>query len=497
MAGNRVVAVALDAMEVSWLERLTARGELPNLAAFMRAGHGARVRSDGATLHGAIWPTFASGTGPGSHGRYFWLQWLAEEMRYVRSSHPAFAYEPFWQGLAAAGRRVTVVDIPYTPLVRHERVEQVVGWGVSDEVDTGSWPAGALDRLRREIGRHPLSLDTVEPHNARDLVAMVNSLARGFAMRARLIERLAADRSLDLAIVNCGETHKAGHYLAEEKEIRPGVTNLDLIGRVLAPLDAAWPGIIAAAGEETTIILFALHGMEHQVDFSILGKQVAAVALGRDVAAAVPRADLIRRIRDAIPDPVHRFVWDRLPASVRAARQAQLEQQGVLPGADPVFTVGYDGDAAFRLSIRGREARGVIDREDSGAWLARVEQAALGFRTPDGVQVFADLLRIAEAFHGPRVDRLPDGLLRANRDLARVTEAIDDAGRRLVNPLPERRNGVHTGRGFCFVRPGRSAGFALPPEVDVRDFAPTFYGLLGVPPKGGFEGRAFAGRAPA
>jgi len=29
MAGNRVVAVALDAMEVSWLDRLTARGDLP------------------------------------------------------------------------------------------------------------------------------------------------------------------------------------------------------------------------------------------------------------------------------------------------------------------------------------------------------------------------------------------------------------------------------------------------------------------------------------
>ncbi len=318
-AGTRLVLVALDAMEIAWLHRLFATGALPNLAAFARDAASATVHSDGELLHGSIWPTFASGMGPGHHGRYWWLQWLAEEMRYVRNSHPAFGYRPFWEGLAEAGWRVAAIDVPYAPLARHRFVEQVVGWGLHDEVEAESWPDEALARLRRRFGDHPLSFDTVEPQSARNLLGMTRVLAQGVAQRARLLEELAGDHGRGFVIVVFAETHKAGHYLAEEREFRPGVTNLDLIGQVLAPLDEAWPRIVAAAGPGATIGLFALHGMRHQVDFSSLGAQVLALAMGKPAEAAVSRPDLLRRVRDVVPDPVHRFIWQRLPARVRGA----------------------------------------------------------------------------------------------------------------------------------------------------------------------------------
>lgn len=492
MSRRRLLLVALDAMEVAWLRRLIAEGRLPNLAAFCSGAHELPVRSDGDTLHGSIWPTFASAMGPGHHGRYWWLQWLPEEMRFVRSSHPAFDYQPFWQGLAEAGKRVAVVDVPYAPLARHPLVQQISGWGTHDEVAPESWPDDALPQLRRAWGAHPLSLDTVEPHSPRDLLRMAEKLSKGVAMRARLLEQLAGDRQCDLVVVLFGETHKAGHYLAEEREVVAGKTNLDLIAEVLQPLDEAWPRVLAAAGEGTTVALFALHGMQHQVDYSVLGRQVLAIALGRDLASALARPDLLRRVRDLVPDPVHRFVWERLPPGIRAARQGALDGRGAHPGADPVFPVSHDADFAARVSIAGREAAGVVNREDADAWLTRLEEAALPFRSPEGLPVFSGLLRIAERFPGPRADYLPDGLLVSNRELARVLEATDPAGRRIVNPMQERRNGIHTGRGFCFIRP--AAGVPLQPagEVDARDFAPTSYALLVLAPPGGFEGRAFA-----
>lgn len=272
VAKRRLLLVALDAMEIAWLRRLIAEGRLPNLAAFCSGAHELPVRSDGDTLHGSIWPTFASAMGPGHHGRYWWLQWLPSEMRFVRSSHPAFDYQPFWQGLAEAGKRVAVVDVPYAPLARHPLVHQISGWGIHDEVAPESWPDDALPQLRRAWGAHPLSFDTVEPHSPRDLLRMAEKLSKGVAMRARLLEQLAGDRQCDLVVVLFGETHKAGHYLAEEREVVAGKTNLDLIAEVLQPLDEAWPRVLAAAGEGTTVALFALHGMQHQVDYSVLGR---------------------------------------------------------------------------------------------------------------------------------------------------------------------------------------------------------------------------------
>jgi predicted AlkP superfamily phosphohydrolase/phosphomutase len=489
---RRVLLVALDAMEVTWLRRLVAQGRLPNLAAFFGETHELPVRSDGDSLHGSIWPTFASGLGPGQHGLYWWLQWLPGEMRFVRYSHPAFAYRPFWAGLAEAGKRVTVIDVPYAPLVRHGLVEQISGWGIHDDPEPGSWPEDALTRLKASLGNHPLGVDTMEPHAPRDLVRMARTLAEGVELRARLLERLAGERQRDLVVVLFGETHRAGHYLAEEREIVPGRTNLDLIAEVLRPLDDAWPRVLAAAGEETTVVLFALHGMQHQVDFSVLGRQVLAIALGRDPASTLPRPDLLRRVRDLVPDPVHRFIWQRLPAGVRAARQGALDLQGAQPGADPIFPVGHIGDFGARVSIAGREARGVVNREDADTWLAKLEEAALPFRTADGKPAFTELVRIAERFPGPRADLLPDALLVSNRELTRVLEAVDPAGRRIVNPMEERWNGIHTGRGFCFIQPAAGVALRPPTEVDARDFAPTCYALLGLAPPDTFEGRAFA-----
>uniref|UniRef100_UPI002ADD3F97 Gfo/Idh/MocA family oxidoreductase n=1 Tax=Tepidiforma sp. TaxID=2682230 RepID=UPI002ADD3F97 len=312
------------------------------------------------------------------------------------------------------------------------------------------------------------------------LLAMAQGLARGMTLRAGLIESLAADRTLDLAIILCSETHMARHYLARPAEIAPGVSNLDLIARVLRPLDAAWPRILAAAGEETTVLLFALHGMHHQVDYSPIAPQLIALALGRDPASAVPRPDLLRRIRDAIPDPVHRAIWQRLPARIRAARQAAINLRGINPAGEPLFPVGHDGDPAIRVSLRGREAAGVVDPAEAPALLDRLAAVAARFRTPDGQPAYADTLRIPERFPGPRADRLPDLLLLANREVVAVSHLLDDGGIRLVNPSREARNGIHTGTGFCFVRPAAGLSPTVCP-ADARDFAPTFHQLLGVP----------------
>ena len=101
---SNVLMVGLDALEWTLLQRFIEEGRLPNLAHFAEGSAHLAVESDGETLHGSLWPTFASGTRPGTHGVYFWTQWLAEEMRHVRNNHAAFAYEPFWAGAAGEGQ---------------------------------------------------------------------------------------------------------------------------------------------------------------------------------------------------------------------------------------------------------------------------------------------------------------------------------------------------------------------------------------------------------
>ena len=491
-ARPRLLLLALDAMEISVLEELFADGKLPNLRAFAEGSSRVSVASIGGELHGSLWPTFASGTGPGVHGVYWWTQWLAEEMRHVRNSHEAFRYEPFWASLARAGIRSCVIDVPYAPMVELAEVRQFVGWGIHDEVETVGWPASFGPQIRKQYGRHPLSFDTVEPQSLGEKRAMVRDLRKGMAMRARLVEGILREGRDDLVLVTCGETHKAGHYLAERQDLAPGLSNVSAIGEVLAALDEAWPRIIDAAGAGCHVMLFALHGMMHQVDYSNgLAAQLLAIANGKDPAAGVAPPDLLRRIRDLIPDSLHRAIWKRLPARIRAARQGHLVEAAGDYAHDRLIRVGHDGHLGVRMNLKGRERDGVIDSETGEQSLANLWSIAREYAVADGRPAFEGLWRSSEQAPGPRQHRLPDALLLGNLEVPRTDRLVGPGGKLLFSSTPEARNGVHTGRGFCFFRP--ASGTTAVPSRETwanEDFAPTIFDLLGVPPLDTFQGRS-------
>lgn len=491
----RVVMVALDAMEVTVLEHLVQAGTLPNIAKFIAAGARGEVRSDGETLHGSLWPTFASGTGPATHGLYFWTQWLQEEMGYGRNSHPLLAFEPFWARIADAGLPVTVIDTPYVPLVRHPEVVQVSGWGTHDEVESVAWPQGYGQTFRKRFGKHPLEFDTVEPQSAREKLALVRTLMKGTALRAAAFDQVLRDRpGPGFHSVLFGETHKAGHYLAAPQQLGDGLDNVTAFGRMLKPLDDAWPRLLDAAGPEAHVFLFALHGVVEQVDYSAtLGMQLLALALGKQPEAGVPPADLLRRARNLLPASVHRAIWRRLPPRMRASRQGTLSSAGLDFERDPVFRVAHDGHLALRKNLRGRERDGRFAEEETEAAIEAVAELARQFRTVEGVPAFERMWRAGEAAgDGSRRERLPDALLLANPRVTSAARLIGPGGTELTTAEPEARNGIHNGRGFVFVRmPAGSTAKLRRTEIDNRDFAPSILDLFGIPAPVTSEGVTF------
>jgi len=91
---RRVLMVALDGLDIGLLKRAFESGRLPNLHAFAEANSELVVHSDGERLEGTEWPTFTTGTGPGTHGHHWFYQWVAEDARFVPASDPQFAVEP-------------------------------------------------------------------------------------------------------------------------------------------------------------------------------------------------------------------------------------------------------------------------------------------------------------------------------------------------------------------------------------------------------------------
>lgn len=489
-ASPRVLMLGLDALEVTCFDDLVEDGRLPNLAAFASRSERLDVHSEGFELHGGIWPTFASGTGPGTHGVYFWTQWMAEEMRHRRNDAPALVFEPFWAGLPAAGQRASVVDVPFVPAVRSPGVRHYVGWGLHDEVRPYAWPDGFGREVVKRFGRHPLSFDTVEPQSAREKLLMARELRRGVHRRSQLLSALLAEGQDNFIATTFAELHKAGHYLAAPQQLSRRYDNREALAAILQALDSAWPGLEAAAGEDTHIFVFALHGMQEQVPFDHFGAQLGALLNGRQPVDPLTRPDLIRRVRDLVPDAVHRAIWRRLPARFRAARQGKAATGLADVGHDSIFPVAHDQHPAFRVNVRGRERDGVVAPENADLVVEKLWQLAGGLRADDGRPAFTAVWRPVREMGGERVHRLPDALLLANPAVRKTASLQAPDGRRLTSVRPEARNGVHTGRGFCLFRP---AGGRQPTRATVRtvDFAPTVLNLLGVPVPASLEGDSF------
>lgn len=478
--------IGLDALEVSWVDRLLAQGRLPNLARLAEGSARLAVRSDGFTLHGSLWPTFATGAPPGVHGVHFWQQWLAEEMRHVRNNHPAFAITPFWAALAPAGMTATVIDLPYLPLVMERGFRGLAAWGLHDEMEEASYPPKLMRRVRKRYGKHPLHFDTVEPQSGRDKRKMVRELQRGIAMRMRLWTDIARRRNWNLLLGTVAEFHKMGHYLALPEDLGGGYTNDDAIFATVRAFDDGIEALLEAAGDDCEVFVFALHGMSGQVEYSSLGRQVLRAFAGEQPEDPEASPDLLRRIRELLPDSLHRAIWQRLPARVRSARQGAITTTGWDYSRDRLFTVTHDGHPGVRANVAGRERDGFVDANEVPRLLDGLERFILDLRAEDGLAAYGSLWRATRDAPGPRSHLLPDALMVANPAVVRTQRLSGPGGVEIATRRAEARNGIHTGTGFCFYRGSRSLPGAS--VIDNLDFAPSVLSLLRLPAGPGMQG---------
>lgn len=481
--------VALDGLDRSLLDKAFAAGRLPNLKAFVDTSMSLAVQSDGERLEGTVWPTFATGTGPGTHGHHWFFQWMPEESDFVPSTDPRMAVLPFWKEAVEAGRRVTVFDLPYVLPLGHSNERVYTGWGLQDEMDQYVHPRSLKREIRKRHGRSKVEKDTLLVRTPEDRLKLARKLRAGARQRSRVLLDLVERRDWDVLILGYGEYHLGGHHLSMPMQLSPKVDNEAAMIGVLDPFDRAWPDIVKAAGDDCDIMLFALHGMRPKVSYPEVVQQVLGEMHGKPPPGP-PREDLLRKARNLFPEDLHRAIWLRLPASFRLQRMMQAWRERFDAEHDRIFVLEGDCAVALRLNIEGREKHGVVPAEDARAALDDLWVELGRYLTESGEPPFVEMMVTADAYSGTRAALLPDAMLLYNPNVLRTRELTRDDGHVLRLTGPESRNGIHTGQGFCFYRPGCDAR-PKSDTVNNLDFAPTVLERVGVTPADRLEGRSF------
>ncbi len=486
---RRMLMVALDGLDGRLLQRAFDAGKLPNLRAFAEQSTPLSVLSDGERLEGTIWPTFTTGTGPGTHGHHWFYHWVAEEGRFVDANDARFQITPFWKAALDHGKRVTVFDLAYTHPVGHPNERSYNGWGLQDEMEEYVHPPGFRKEILKAHGRSKVHKDTLLVRTAEDRLRLARRLRTGARQRSSVLVDLVRKQDWDLLIFGFGEYHLGGHHLALPMDLSPKVTNETAMYAILKPVDDAWPEIVEAAGEDCDIVLFALHGMQPRIAYGEAVQGILQDMEGRPLPEP-ERDDMMRRLRNLLPQRLHQAIWLRLPASMRMQRMMNAWMSRMDVNRDHAFVFEGDCSVSIRLNIEGREIHGVLPPENSRSFLDDLLAEAKRYRTEDGKQAFVDIFVTADAYRGERLDRLPDATLIYNPEVIGTRKVTRDDGFEIQLHGEESRNGAHTGHGFAYYRPAGPIHL-IREVVTTQDFAPTVLGRIGVRPGDELEGTPF------
>ena len=542
MPGQRVLAIGLDGLAVTYAEQLMAAGEMPALAELRKRGARVLLDHGAAQRTGLGWEHFASGLSPDAARR-----WAAVE--FDPATYEVWQlgarFVPWW---ANVERRVVVFDTPYVDLRRAPKTRGIVAWGAHDAgTFAASRPSDLLGDMVRRFGDYPSDWMYGTPWPSAALSqAMGEALTRALDTRTRAARWLASERlaDWDFFFAVSGEVHSSieglwhgvdpAHPLHGHASSTAAARGLLEVHRAL---DRMVGELMRAAGD-AAVCAFTMGGMgpnhsdvpsmvllpellyRHAFGRHLLTvprawaespRNVPLLAEGDDWVAQgrtwVPMAERPRRLAD-----LRAFLsgFPILKAGVRGVRAAVTSWRAggaAGPRLDldwqpaqryrphwprmRAFALPSYYDGQIRLNLRGRERDGLVEPSRYEDTCREIEALLRECRNPRTGEPVVELIDRAATRDPLALDASESDLRVVWRGL--VT-ALEHPRLGLVGPVPLRRTGGHTGsHGVAYIAaPGIAAG-----DRGVRssfDVAPTIVELLGCPRIPGMTGTSLLGR---
>jgi predicted AlkP superfamily phosphohydrolase/phosphomutase len=501
---RKVLVLALELGDGSYLRRFAAEGVMPNVAALLARGRSGPLETPAELLHVAALPSLYTGVGPAAHGVWFTFQPAPGLQGWQRFAPGLYGAPTFWSLASAAGRRCTVFDVPYAHPEPGFSGALVLEWGTwAQYLEPTSVPEGLLRALVAAVGRHPLGLEAHALGFAPlDPAETAEKLEAALDARARATVWLLRERPWDLFVTCLDETHPAAHYCwlpPAEGSLEPPIDQPHL-RRVYAALDRCIGTILEAAGPGTTVFLVSGDAIgPNRAGWHLLPQVLARLghlvsadlADGASATAAKPAGgfDPVKAVRDLLPKDVRKRLAGLLPRGLRDKLAQRVDTAAIDWSRTRAFCLITDLEGCIRVNLRGREPLGIVEPADRPALLDELERELAALVEPEsGRPAVRRILRADRELAGPRSPWLPDLVVHWARE--RSIRALESPKiGRVEGPSPDPRPGTHAGPGFAVLAgPGIEPG-PLGQGARLVDVAPTVLTALGVAPPAGLEGR--------
>jgi predicted AlkP superfamily phosphohydrolase/phosphomutase len=497
MAAPKLTVIGLDAATFDVIDPLVEAGELPNVARLLREGTGGVLRSTTHPLTPHAWTTMVTGVNAARHGIWDFME-RAESGYELRLINGSYRRAPaVWDRLGRSGRRVGLVNIPFTWPAPHVDGFAIAGMDAGGREKGMSHPPELVEGLRRRFGS--LELDhrfPVTKEGDADLDFVRRAAEQKVDAALWLTERFEPEL---LWVVFMAADH-IHHVAWPDWEERGRDSSVAATYRVL---DEAVGRLVEAAGGND-VMLVSDHG-----GGSLEGVVNLNAWLAREgFLAYTPKGQgLGRKLRDElIARRRHLPQWLRYRVKQRAGglreRLYEREQYSVVDWPRTrAFSYGSFGSIV--VNLRGRERDGIVEPgEEYERVRSEIAERALELRSPGGERIVAAVHRREDLFDGPELEKIPDLLVELNEyrwlGKGNVTSRPDLSEEQSIWDTIELEPGSnhayvgsHRHEGV-FALAGPSATRAARTHIGIEDVAPTVLYLLGEKIPFDLEGRLVA-----
>jgi len=496
----RTLVLGLDGACLPVLERVFQRDGAPGLETLVGRGYAGELQSGIPPWTPSAWPTLFTGTNPGRHGVYGFLEFDGYDWGVAdRSSVQEYA---LWEILDDHDYTSVVVNVPMTHPPRE--IDGAVVPGYIGPDDPECVPADALEAVRAELGEYSIYPPKGDHVTREEHVAACRDLARSRGVAFRTL----ADRfDPEFGFLQFQVTDTVFHEHPSE---------WDAVTSIYEAVDEQITAVLEAC-QPRNVLVVSDHGMGEYtgVEFRINDflRDRGYIETRRD-GEGMPSFDAIERneLRTDDGGGADTGVLTRLArTAARFGVTSQRLQRVLSPlGLDEWVAAQVPTDAVraatervdfanstaycrsrielgVRINLEGREPAGVVPRSDYERVRETLVQELRAVRTPDGEPVFELVAPREEVFGGPRLTDAPDVVtIPAEFDHFLSGTLHGEQFGSPSEPWNHKRDGLLVAVGDDLATDAMSGA----ERAHILDVAPTVLGTFDITPTDRMDGRA-------
>lgn len=213
---ERVFLISLDGATFDVLKPLVQQGYMPNVGAMMRHGIGAELESVVPPVTAPAWSSFMTGKHPGKHGVLDFTRFKSDDYTWSINNAQHIQGKTVWQLLSEQGKRVVVLNLPYTYPPPNIDGIVVSGWDAPPTAAVFSHPAEISERILQTFPDYKANLwvsDLQPLRSHSQLSDFVGKLKAGFEQQTTIAVELLEQERWDVFMVHFQQTDWIQHKL--------------------------------------------------------------------------------------------------------------------------------------------------------------------------------------------------------------------------------------------------------------------------------------------